>query len=151
MLHPNSSPAARQSGGCHDAGLVLIAPKTVPHTSTIVDSGVASVVTNDESNPVEVGRISPGETIGEAGILAGLPARVKITTLTHSVVYQLKAQDLAVVLKKSPDVAKLMCELMSRRQQTLDTVAVPAHIAQSGKPFFEWLLDGVRKLHDIKF
>ncbi|MGF6771897.1 small-conductance mechanosensitive channel [Paraburkholderia sp. GAS199] len=135
----------------YDPGQVLIAPDTVPDSLTIVDSGVLSVVTNDESYPIEVGRIGPGETIGEAGLLAGLPARVKITTLTHTVVYQLKAQDLTGVLKKNPDVAKLMCRLMSRRQQTLDKVAAPTHVAESEQSFFEWLMDGVRKLHDIKF
>jgi hypothetical protein len=44
-----------------------------------------------------------------------------------------------------------MCRLMSRRQQTLDKVAAPAHLAQSEQSFLEWLLDCVRKLHDIKF
>ena len=143
--------APRLSRHEHKSGEVLITPETVLDSLSIVDSGVLSVVVEDAVKEVEIRRLGPGESIGEAGILAGLPARVKITTLTSAVIYSLKKDDLTPVLKKNPALAKLMCQLLSQRQQTLDKIGAPTPVAHSEPSFFQWLLDSVRKLHGLTF
>jgi CRP-like cAMP-binding protein len=135
----------------HDPGEVLITPETVPDSLSIVDSGVLSSIAQEGAGEIEVGRLGPGETVGEGGVLAGLSARVRITTLTDAVIYRLKKNDLSPVLKDNPDVAKLMCQLVTQRQQTLDKIGAPAPARHSEESLFDWLLDTVRKLHGLTF
>jgi small-conductance mechanosensitive channel len=134
-----------------DRGEVLLSPEDVPDRLTIVDSGVLSATAMEGAEQIEVGRLGPGEAVGEAGLLAGLPARVKLTTLTDCVVYQLKKDDLTPILKSNPDVARLMCQLLSRRQHMLDAIGTPTPAQKSDHSLFDWLLDGVRRLHDLSF
>jgi hypothetical protein len=77
-------------------------------------------------NPLIFGfALGPGETVGEGGVLGALSARVKITTLTDAVTYCLKKNDLTPVLKQNPDVARLRCQLVTQRQQTLKKIGAP--------------------------
>lgn len=135
-----------------DAGQVLMEADNVLDALTIVESGVLSATAEEPDRRVEVGRLGPGDSVGEAGLLAGLPVKVRITALRRSVVYQLKKDALTPVLKNNPEVAKRMCRLLSSRQETLgklSTVAVtPAMPEQS---VFQWLLEKVRELHSLKF
>ncbi len=135
----------------HDPGEVLITPETVPDSLSIVDSGVLSSIAHEATGEVEIGRLGPGETVGEGGVLAGLSARVKITTLTDAVIYRLKKNDLTPVLKQNPDVARLMCQLVTQRQQTLNKIGAPTPAGHSEQSLFEWLLDTMRKLHGLTF
>ena len=133
----------------YEPGKVLITPDTVPDNLSIVDSGVLSAVAQEEAGKVEIGRLGPGDSVGEGGLLAGLPVRVQITTLTDAVIYCLQKDDLTPVLKNNPHVAKLMCEVLSRRQQTLDKIGAQAAAVHSEQSFFQRLLDSVRKLHGL--
>jgi small-conductance mechanosensitive channel/CRP-like cAMP-binding protein len=135
----------------YETGEVLVTPEMVPDSLTIVDSGVLSVIANGSVGLVEIARLGPGETVGEAGLLAGLPARVKVMALTNSEVYQLQKSDLTLILKNNPDVARLMCRILWRRQRALDKTGAPTSVVQSERSFFDWLLDGVRRLHDLSF
>jgi small-conductance mechanosensitive channel len=135
----------------YDRNEKVMSPEVVPDHLTIVDSGVLSVVAEDASGPVEVTRLGPGDALGEMGLLAGMPARVTISALTRSTVYQLKKDDLTPLLKDKPDVARLMCQMLSRRQDTLDKLGTPTPVASSEQSVFQWLLDGMRKLHDLTF
>ncbi|RFU49678.1 mechanosensitive ion channel family protein [Paraburkholderia sp. DHOC27] len=132
-----------------EAGEVLVMPEVVSDSLSIVDSGVLSAVAQEASGPVEIGRLGPGESIGEAGLLAGLPARVKVSALTDVVIYRLKKDDLTPILKRNPEIATMMCQLVSRRQKTLDKIGAPTPVAHSEESLFDWLLDGVRKLHGL--
>ena len=134
-----------------ERGDTVISPETVPDHLTIVDSGVLSVVAEDGSGPVEVNRLGPGDALGEAGLLAGMPARVKISALTHAAVYQLNKDDLTPLLKDKPDVAKLMCQMLSRRQDALGKLGTPTPAVQTEQSLFQWLLDGMKRLHDLTF
>jgi small-conductance mechanosensitive channel len=135
----------------HEPGEVLMTPEVVPDSLMIIESGVLSAVAKEGTEQVEVGRLGPGEAVGEAGLLAGLPARIRLTTLTHCVVYQLRKEDLTPILKRNPEVAKLMCQLLSRRQRTLDEMGTPTPAVQADQSIFQWLFDGMRRLHDLTF
>ncbi len=135
----------------YEDGDVVITAGTVPDSLTIIESGILSVTVDDASGVVEVARLGPGDTLGEAGLLAGLAARVKVATLSRVVVYQLKKENLTPVLKRNPDVAKLMCEQLSKRQDKLSKLSAATPVAQSEQSVFQWLVDGMRKLHDLTF
>jgi CRP-like cAMP-binding protein len=135
----------------YERGDTVVTPDKVLDHLTIVDSGVLSVVAEDASGPVEVTRLGPGDALGEFGLLAGMPARVTISALTSATVYQLKKEDLTPLLKDKPDVAREMCQMLSRRQDTLGKLGTPTPVAQSEQSIFQWLLDGMKKLHDLTF
>jgi CRP-like cAMP-binding protein len=133
-----------------EVGQILMNEETVPEALSIVDSGVLSVTAKEPIGYVEVGRLGPGDSVGEAGLLAGLPARVKITALKKSVVYQLRKQDLTPILKDNPEVAKRMCQLLSTRQEMLGKLSTEApQPVAAEQSVFQWLLDKVRALHSL--
>jgi small-conductance mechanosensitive channel/CRP-like cAMP-binding protein len=136
----------------YEAGDVLLTKEMVPECLTIIESGILSVTMDEPGGSIEVSRLGPGDTMGEQGLLAGLPARVKVTASSRVVVYRLKKDDLTPLLKRNPDVAKQMCELLAKRQDKLSRIssaAAPAETTEQG--LFQWLLDGMRKLHDLTF
>jgi CRP-like cAMP-binding protein len=135
----------------YEAGAVVIARDTVPDSLTIIESGILTVMANDASGTVEVARLGPGDTLGEAGLLSGRPARVQVSTLSLVIVYRLKKEDLTPLLKRQPEVARQMCELLSKRQDKLSKLSAVAPAAQSEQSVFQWLLDGMRKLHNLTF
>lgn len=142
--------AARLTRQEFDAGQVLMDEDTVPDALSIVDSGVLSATAEEPTGQVEVGRLGPGDYVGEAGLLAGLPVKVRIAALRRSVVYQLKKDDLTPILKNNEEVAKRMCRLLSTREETLGKLAnaVPQPAA-SDQSVFHWLLEKVRALHSL--
>ncbi|APR38955.1 mechanosensitive ion channel family protein [Paraburkholderia sp. SOS3] len=137
----------------YEADDVLLTREVVPECLTIVESGILSVTLDDANGgKIEVSRLGPGDTMGEQGLLAGMPVRVEVSALSRVVVYRLKKDDLTPLLKRNPDVAREMCELLARRQDKLSrissSVAPAAHTEQG---VLQWLLDGMRKLHDLTF
>jgi len=135
----------------YERGETMMKPEMVPDSLTIVDAGVLSVVVEDASGPVEVIRLGPGDTLGEMGLLAGMPARVTISAMTKASVYQLKKDDLTPLLKDKPDVAKLMCQMLARREDALGKLSTPPPVARTEQSVFQWLVDGMKKLHDLTF
>ncbi|HZZ12655.1 MAG TPA: mechanosensitive ion channel family protein [Paraburkholderia sp.] len=131
-----------------DIGQVLMSADSVPDKLSIIDSGVLSVTTEERAAQVEVARLGPGEAVGEMGLLAGLPAQVRIAALRRSVVYQLGKDDLTLILKDNPEVAQRMCRLLSTRQEALGrlSVEVPQTPAVE-QSVFHWLLERVRAFH----
>jgi small-conductance mechanosensitive channel len=134
----------------YEIGQVLATPDTVPDSLTIIDTGVLSVIIEEQSGHVEAGRLGPGDVIGEGGLLAGMPANVRVVTLTKTTVSSLRKEDLTPILKANPEVAKSMCRLLSTRQEILGklSVDIPAQPAQD-QSVFQWLLDRIRDLHSL--
>ncbi|HVE07628.1 MAG TPA: mechanosensitive ion channel family protein [Paraburkholderia sp.] len=137
----------------YEVGAVLLTPEVVPDCMTIVESGILRVTAVDtESSEVEVSRLGPGDTLGEIGVLSGKPMRVTVSAVTRVVVYQLKKEYLLPVLKARPEVTRQICELLARRKDKLLklSAAAPTNGNQEHS-MFQWLIDGVRKLHDLTF
>ncbi|MFM0231374.1 mechanosensitive ion channel domain-containing protein [Paraburkholderia sediminicola] len=136
----------------YEAGQVIFTPDVVPDSLAIVDSGVLSVSTEQPAGAIEVVRLGPGDTMGETGILAGLPVQVKIMTLTRSVIYRLNKDDVTPLLRDSQEVTHRMCRLLSQRQDTLHKIAMKnaAH-GDDEHTTFHWLLDKIHRLHALKF
>jgi small-conductance mechanosensitive channel len=142
--------AKRLSKHEYEVNQQILAPDTVPNCLSIVHSGVLSVMLAEASDSREVGRIGPGEAFGEAGLLAGLPMRISITTMTPSVIYQLEKDDMTVFLKEHPDVAKQMCELLAYRQDKIGKLTSPIPtVHEQNHSLFQWLLTKVRELHAL--
>jgi small-conductance mechanosensitive channel/CRP-like cAMP-binding protein len=134
----------------YEADQVIVKSNAVTDYLMIVESGVVSVVVAGPSGTVESTRLGPGDSIGEAGVLAGLPVQAQITALTRAVIYRLDKADLTPLLKSRPDVGQEMCHLLSQRQDSLrklnTEVPVPAGTEHT---VLDWLREGMRKLHDL--
>lgn len=129
---------------------VISAPDTVPDSLSIVASGVLSVRFNEPSGEREIARVGPGEAFGEAGLLAGLPMRVSVSTLTPSVLYQLNKDDMTSFLKDHPEVARQMCQLLASRQDRLGKLTTPIpEDHETHQSLFQWLVGKVWHLHSL--
>ena len=116
----------------------------------IVDSGVVSLMASGDFGPVESMRLGPGDAIGEAGVLAGLPLGVQITAVTRSVLYRLERTDLTPLLADRPDIGQQMCRLLSQRQDALRSlIAAAPTTVRCERTAFEWLWKGMRRLHEL--
>ncbi|WP_186020906.1 mechanosensitive ion channel domain-containing protein [Burkholderia gladioli] len=142
--------AKRLSRHEYRANQEILAPDTVPDSLAIVDTGVLSVVFREASGERELARVGPGEAFGEAGLLAGLPMRVSITTLTPAVLFQLGKDDMSAFLKAHPEVAEKLCQLLAYRQDKLGklTAALPAE-QEHGHSLFDWLFGKMRHVHSL--
>ncbi|GAB2901304.1 hypothetical protein GCM10027093_42650 [Paraburkholderia jirisanensis] len=137
----------------YEMGAVLLTPEQVPDRLTIVESGILRVTVVDSTDgEVEVSRLGPGDTLGEIGLLSGKPMRVTVSALTRVIVFQLGKEHLTPVLKRRPEVARQMCELVARRKDTLLKLSAAAPVnGNQEHSLFQWLVDGVRKLHNLTF
>src|SRR5476651_644827 len=102
------------------------------------------------SGPVESARLGPGDSIGEAGVLAGLPVQAQVTALTRAVIYQLDKADLTPLLKSRPEIGQQMCHLLSQQQDSLRKLNTEIPVPVDGeRTLLDWLRDGMRKLHEL--
>jgi small-conductance mechanosensitive channel len=142
--------AERLSRHEYQANQQVLAPDTVPDSLSIVYSGVLSVRLSESEEDREIARVGPGESFGEAGLLAGLPMHVSISTLTPSVLYQLGKDDMTAFLKDHPEVAKQLCQQLAYRQDALGKLTTQTSVQQEkGQSLFQWLFDKVRHLHSL--
>ncbi|MDB5836243.1 MAG: cAMP-binding protein [Caballeronia sp.] len=116
----------------------------------IVESGVLSVTVKGPSGPVESARLGPGDSIGEAGVLAGLPVQAQVTALTRALIYRLDKADLTPLLKNRPEIGQQMCQLLSQQQDSLRKLntEIPVPVGTE-RTLLDWLRDGMRKLHEL--
>ena len=129
---------------------VAVSASTVTDYLLIVESGVISLVATGASGPFESVRLGPGDAIGEAGVLAGLPLGVQIKAVTRAVLYRLDRSDLTPLLKSRPDIGQQMCRLLAQRRDALRSLsaAAPATVVCE-RSAFDWLWRGMRKLHEL--
>lgn len=118
----------------------------------IVASGVVSVTMRRDpaEAEVELYRLGPEESFGESGILSGVELAVDVVARTRVVVYGLDRADLTPLLKAQPELGVVMCRILSRRQG-LRRIVHTEHVTDtaSGFDMFDWLSEGMRRLHDL--
>jgi len=134
----------------HDVALGerIISPDAVTDSLTIVRSGVLSISIEEAGHTREITRFGPGDTFGEAGLLAGSATGVYVSALTPTVLYELNKKDLSPFLKTHPEVANQLCTLLSRRQDALGRITAPVPVSDtSAHTAFHWLMEKVQQLH----
>jgi small-conductance mechanosensitive channel/CRP-like cAMP-binding protein len=134
----------------YEANQVVVKSDEVMDYLMIVESGVLSVMVTGLSGPVESARLGPGDSIGEAGVLAGLPVQAQVTALTRALIYRLDKADLTPLLKNRPEIGQQMCQLLSQQQDSLRQLntGIPVPVGTE-HTLLDWLRDGMRKLHEL--
>jgi CRP-like cAMP-binding protein len=147
--------ASRLSRHEYEAAETIVTADQVIDYLLIVASGVLSVTVH-RANPVqpnekiEIARLGPEDSFGESGVLSGVPMSVDITAMTQAVLYRLDKQDLGPLLKKRPELGHSMCRLLSQRQDYTRTfIHEEAHDVKTESGLFQWLWEGMRRLHEL--
>jgi CRP-like cAMP-binding protein len=99
----------------HKAGDVLVKQGSVPQALFILSSGVLVAIQSSGAGEEETMRFAPGDSFGEAGLLAGVATMFTIRALTKATVYEIAKIDLAPILKERPAIAAELGEILARR------------------------------------
>jgi small-conductance mechanosensitive channel len=73
---------------------------------------------NDEAEPQEIGRLSPGSFFGETGLLVGQGEMSTLRAKTHVVVYQIDQERFALLLSDRPEMAEDLTATLSNGMPT---------------------------------
>lgn len=142
--------AARMSRHEYEAGQPVVASTDVTDYLLLVDTGVLSVTGLQDGENKEIARLGPADAFGESGLLAGIPMRVAIETITGAVLYRLDKADLTPVLQARPEVGARMCRLLSEHTASSDALARLPGIPDAPKTgILQWLQDKMRALHQV--
>ncbi len=100
----------------HEAGEILVQQGNVANSLSILSAGVLSAVQENGAVEMEALRLAPGDSFGEAGILAGEASMFKLRALTKVIVYDVSKEDLAPIIKQRPALAVALGEVLAKRQ-----------------------------------
>ncbi|WP_170153259.1 cyclic nucleotide-binding domain-containing protein [Roseiarcus fermentans] len=99
----------------HKAGDVLVKQGSVAQALFILTSGVLVAIQSHGAAEEEAMRLAPGDSFGEAGLLAGAATMFTIRALTKATVYEIAKLDLAPILEERPAIAAELGEILARR------------------------------------
>jgi CRP-like cAMP-binding protein len=79
--------------------------------------------TEDGQRPgvVHLTRLRPGDLFGEMSLLTGQPRSASVVACTDAVVFELSRSHLDPVLRRRPELAERLAELMAERQTRNDS------------------------------
>jgi CRP-like cAMP-binding protein len=99
----------------HKVGDVLVKQGSVAQALFILSSGVLAAIQSSGAGEEETMRFAPGDSFGEAGLLAGAATMFSIRALTKATVYEIAKIDLAPILKERPAIAAELGKILARR------------------------------------
>jgi small-conductance mechanosensitive channel len=108
----------------------------------VIKSGVLEVSRSEKQNKIVIGRIGPGDYIGEIGMLTGAPHPATVKALTNSIVHELRKEHVAPLIKEDPSLLHAF-EASVRRSQARIERSVAAHVGMETVPPAQ-LLDRMR-------
>jgi small-conductance mechanosensitive channel len=131
--------AEAMNGKEFTAGQRIIELGEVAEHLLIIGTGVVSAEVPDGDGFLEVGRMGPGEIMGEQSILADTPSAARFTALTSSLVYRIDKALTQHCVEQSAAVSKALNKLQAVRQQSSHALLLhkPMTIKKGG--FLSWL------------
>ena len=99
----------------HRVGDVLVKQGSVAQALFILSAGVLVAIQSNGTGEEEAMRLAPGDSFGEAGLLAGAATMFTIRALTKATVYEIAKVDLAPILEQRPAIAAELGEILARR------------------------------------
>jgi small-conductance mechanosensitive channel/CRP-like cAMP-binding protein len=128
-----------------DTGEILFKEGDTEASLFIVHTGVLEVARGDKHNMTVIGRISTGDYIGEIGMLTGAGHAATVKALTPSIVYELRKEFVAPLIKAQPELLHAFEVSAKRGQARLDRAVAasvgaesvpPAHLLDRMRAFF---------------
>ncbi|TCM69332.1 mechanosensitive ion channel family protein [Rhizobium sp. BK068] len=96
-------------------GEIVAEQDAVLSSLMIIRSGVVAVIRRDGIRDTELGRLAPGDFLGESGLLTGSGELGTIQALTFVVTYEITQQGLAPLMQDRPAIADELASLLSKR------------------------------------
>ena len=131
--------------GSYAAKDIVLAEGVVPDSLYIIESGVISVSIQRPDGWIEVGRMGPGELIGETGFVDGTPTAGRFCAYTDCMVYRIEKANLEPWLKEHGELIGALAGLAKFRAKARAAFleAKPVVIDPSG--FLGWLRKSVTR------
>ncbi len=124
------------------AGDRLFAQGDTEASLFVVRSGVLEVSHEEKHASIVLGRIGPGDYIGEIGMLTGAGHAATVKALTPSAVYELRKENVAPLIKDDPNLLHAFEASAKRGQARIDR-SVAANVGMKTVPPAQ-LLDRMR-------
>ncbi|MBO9127978.1 MULTISPECIES: mechanosensitive ion channel family protein [unclassified Rhizobium] len=113
----------------------------------IMRTGVAARQRMEGGHLVDLARLSPGDLFGERGVLIDAAESGDTTALTFVVIYEVKKEDLAAVMRDRPALAEELGILLSRRMQEEEQLSNASALSHGTHP--DTLATRIRRLFEI--
>jgi small-conductance mechanosensitive channel len=123
-------------------GDVLFAQGDTEASLFIIGAGVLEVSREDKHDTIVIGRIGPGDYLGEIGMLTGAAHAATAKALTPSLVYELRKEFVAPLIKDDPNLLHAFEASVRRGQARIDR-SVAANVGIQAVPPAQ-LLDRMR-------
>jgi small-conductance mechanosensitive channel/CRP-like cAMP-binding protein len=125
---------------------IILAEGVVPDALYIIESGVISASLLRSDGWQELGRMGPGELIGETGFVDATPTLARFCAYTDCMVYRIEKADLEPWLAEHPELIGALAGLAKFRAKARASFleAKPATVDPSG--FLSWLRKSVKRL-----
>lgn len=135
----------------YEPGDVILSPDAVADYLLIIASGVVAVESITSNNQTGGVRLSPGDSLGGASVIAGIPISLTAKVLIPTVVYHLDKQIIGTLITEYKDAGEKLCQMLSQSEplfNVLDTVA--PDLVEGKKSIFERLLYGMHNFHKLQ-
>jgi CRP-like cAMP-binding protein len=131
-----------------EAGASLATETDVTDFLMVVASGVLSIKAKDtEGKDRLIIKLGPGDSLGEAGVLAGIPLGANVIADTGVTVYKLSKSALTPFLKSNPAIAKNMCAIIAKRKNAADITLRVTEQTSSTDGLFHRIWQGMQNFH----
>lgn len=131
--------------GAYSAKDVVLAEGVIPDALYIVESGVISVAIPRPDGWLEVGRMGPGELLGETGFVDGTPTVVRFCAYTDCMVYRIDKADLEPWLEAHPELIGALAGLAKFRATARAAMLETKPVIVDPSGFLGWLRKSVTR------
>lgn len=121
------------------AGEAILPAGEVSEHLFIIESGVVSVTLERDGQPIEAGRMGPGEVIGEAGILSDSALPADFSAKTFCTLYRIDKAYLKPCLDARHDISEAIKALLDYRLHSAQTLTQTVPQVAVKKGFMQWL------------
>jgi len=119
----------------------------------VAEGFLDAYVTNGDGVLRKVGHITAGEVFGEMSMLTGEARSATVTASTEVVVYEVERTDFQHILDKRPDVAKIVSQIVARRQAAnveASTVEQVVNVQDHEVALTKRILESMTKVFSLK-
>lgn len=127
----------------YPAGSVIQPQNVVPDALLIIESGVVTAAVERPDGWHELGRLGPGELMGENGIIDDTAIPVRCMALTDCVIYRIDRSDLAPWLHEHSELRAALAGLARFRNEVRATALQHKPATPTPKGFLQWLRKNV--------
>ena len=132
----------------YEQGATLARESDITDFLMVIASGVLSVRSNDAGGHVrQITKLGPGDSLGEAGVLTGVPLHAEVVADTNVTAYKLSKSTLTPFLKSNPDIARQMCSIIAKRRSAADVTLRADEPSKAADGLFQRMWTSMRSFH----